>query len=258
MNESRSNHGYEPESYWSEVAQRIDEREEANIIAGDDEPYYIYKREMLIEQLDRIDISGKSILEVGCGPGGNLKYFAKRNPERLVGADISQNMIDLATKNVGKDNAEFVKVDGRNLPFKDGEFDYVFTITVLQHNTDSEQFEHLLGEVCRVSGDKVVLCEKVENTIKGDELCMGRPITHYAKLCANHGFKLFSSDILDIRVSYYMAGFTRKVLNPGSRTEGEPLNGFSLGVQKALMPVTKGLDKIFKGNRDLAVMVFHR
>ncbi len=252
------NKGYEPESYWSEVAQRIDDREDANIIAGDDEPYYIYKREKLIEELDQIDIQGKSVLEVGSGPGGNLKYFSKRKPGRLVGADISQNMIDLATRNVGKDKAEFFKVDGKSLPFRDGEFDYVFTITVLQHNTDNTQFESMLSEVCRVSGDKVVLCEKVERTIKGDELCMGRPITHYAKLCAGHGFKLISAKILDIRVSYYMAGITRKVLNPGSREEGEALSPFSLRVQKALMPVTKGLDKIFKGNRDLAVMVFSR
>ena len=42
---------YHPEPYWSEVADRIAERGDKNVIAGDDEPYYRYKRAEFLEML---------------------------------------------------------------------------------------------------------------------------------------------------------------------------------------------------------------
>ena len=40
---------YHPEKYWSEVGERIESREDAhNVIAGDDEPFYRYKREKFL------------------------------------------------------------------------------------------------------------------------------------------------------------------------------------------------------------------
>lgn len=35
---------YDDEDYWSKVGKEIEERGEGNIIAGDDEPFYEYKR----------------------------------------------------------------------------------------------------------------------------------------------------------------------------------------------------------------------
>jgi len=46
---------YHPEPYWNEVAKRISRREKAKIIAGDDEPYYRYKREKFLKLFDKID-----------------------------------------------------------------------------------------------------------------------------------------------------------------------------------------------------------
>ncbi|MBC36107.1 MAG: hypothetical protein CL663_08720 [Bacteroidetes bacterium] len=64
---------YHPEKYWSEVGSRIQEREQGkNVIAGDDEPFYRYKRVKFLKLLKEIDFDRKKVLEVGCGPGGNL------------------------------------------------------------------------------------------------------------------------------------------------------------------------------------------
>ena len=64
---------YQPEPYWSEVANRIKSRKGESIIAGDDEPYYRYKRKKFLSMLNSVNFKEKSVLEIGCGPGGNFR-----------------------------------------------------------------------------------------------------------------------------------------------------------------------------------------
>ena len=68
---------YNPETYWSRVGQEIEKRAGDNVIAGDNNPYYVYKRSKFLRRfLDTIDFQSKTILEVGFGPGGNLLVLA--------------------------------------------------------------------------------------------------------------------------------------------------------------------------------------
>ncbi len=249
---------YHPESYWSEVAQRIDNRGDQNVIAGDDEPYYHYKRQRFLELLNGLAFEGKSVLELGSGPGGNLQEIYNHQPERLVGADISANMIQLARKNLGSEAIELVKIDGEHLPFKDQEFDLAFTATVLQHNTDEEMMKKILFELCRVTAGELVLFEQINAAISGDELMKGRPVQYYEQLCNEKGFVLKDVEFININVSYYVCGAIRKGLNPAKRKEGEPLNSVSLFLEHTLLPLTKQLDRVFKAEKDLARLIFHR
>lgn len=246
---------YHPEPYWSEVAQKIKTREGVNVIAGDDEPYYRYKRKRFLKLLNSVDFAGKSVLEIGSGPGGNLIEVWKHKPARLAGADISAEMIDIARKRTDP-KIEIVKTDGQTLPFQDDEFDIVFTATVLQHNTDEEMLKKLVKEICRVSKKQVYLFERIEKKILGTELCYGRPVKYYQNICQEGGFRLASKKFINTRVSYYMAGFTRKALNPKSRKEGEPLNKVSLFIQSTFLPLTRQLDKVFTSGKDVGRLEF--
>lgn len=246
---------YHPEEYWSKVALRIKSRKGKNVIAGDDEPFYRYKRKKFLQLLNSVDFQNKSVLEIGCGPGGNLQEIWKQTPKRLAGADISEEMIGLS-RNKLPNEIELVKIDGISLPFKDKEFDYVFTATVLQHNTDDQMMKRILAEICRVSNEKVFLFERIEKSIKGDELCLGRPVKYYEEICQNHGFKLIQTQFINIRVSYFVCGIIRKVFSPGTREEGEPLSKFAIFLQRIKLPVTIQLDKIFKSKKDVAKLEF--
>ena len=249
---------YHPEKYWSEVSKEIKNRENGkNIIAGDDEPYYRYKRRKFLELLKEVDFSNASVLEIGSGPGGNVVEISKLNPKRLVGVDISNDMINLA-KNKVPEQVELIKIDGETLPFKDGEFDIVFSATVLQHNTDEKMLINIVNEMSRVSAKKVYLFERIENTIKGDKLCLGRPVSYYENLLNEKGFKLASKQFINIRVSYYICGAIRKIFNPNHRKEGEKLTKFSLFLQKITLPISSILDKVFTSNKDLARLEFVR
>jgi ubiquinone/menaquinone biosynthesis C-methylase UbiE len=246
-----SNSSYHPESYWTEVGSRIKARENGkNVIAGDDEPYYRYKRKKFLELLNEVHFEGKRVLEVGCGPGGNLAEIVKAKPKRLVGVDISAQMVELSAEKLGE-GAEVIKINGTSIPFGDRTFDIVFTATVLQHNTDEEMLRQIMGEICRVSSDRVYLFERIENEIKGDALCLGRPVDYYSGIMATHGFQLASTRFINIRSSYYVSGAIRKLLNPANRQEGEPLNGISVALQKLTLPITRQVDKLHRSDKDI-------
>lgn len=248
---------YHPEPYWSAVADRIKNRGNNNVIAGDDEPFYRYKRARFLAMLNSVDFKNKSVLEIGHGPGGNLLEIKKKSPSRLTGVDISDAMIVLATENTNNE-VELVKINGTQLPFEDKEFDIVFSATVLQHNSDDEMMRALLAEMCRVSSNEVFLFEKVDSKIVGDDLCYARPVEYYHKLVQEKGFKLDNTRYINIRSSYYVCGAIRKIFNKSSRTEGEPLSTFSIWLQIITLPITKILDRIFTSKKDVTKMGFRR
>lgn len=250
---------YHPEPYWSEVAERIEQRGAENVIAGDDEPFYRYKREKFLKLLHSLDFSGKKVLEIGCGPGGNLNEIAKRGDvKELCAVDISDSMIKLARKNTKGKVKAITKINGQKIPYPDNTFDIVFSATVLQHNTDHAMMEQILSEMCRVSKRQVVLFEQIDNPMSGDSLCYWRPVSAYQEIAEKNGLQLIETKFIDIYISYLVSGSIRKGLNPSTRKEGEPLNGFSIFLQNITLPITKQLDKVFKAKKDVAKLVFQK
>lgn len=75
--------------------------------------------------------SGKKVLVVGCGTGYTACYIAEKFGCRVVGIDISEEMVEKATERAETegltDRVEFYVGDAHNLPFGDGGFDVVVT-----------------------------------------------------------------------------------------------------------------------------------
>ena len=44
------------------------------------------------------ELSGKAVLDLGCGYGENCREFSKLGASRVVGIDISEKMLDIAGK----------------------------------------------------------------------------------------------------------------------------------------------------------------
>lgn len=246
---------YNPEKYWSEVAKRIKRRQDNPTLAGDDSPYYQYKREKFLELFRTIDFEYKTVLEFGSGPGGNLKELTQLNAAKIVGVDISANMVALAKKNVDHHKVEVVKIDGLHLPFPDKSFDIVFTATVLQHNTDEESVKNIIPELCDMCTEQLILFERVESTKAGDDLCMGRPVKFYETLCKANGFYLDHVEYINIQASFMASGVIRKIFSPGHK-EGKKMNDLTVRLQESILPLTTKIDPFIPVNRDLAMMVF--
>jgi len=252
------NQTYNPEAYWDKVAENIASRNDHRLIAGNDEPYYRYKRKRFLELMDTIDFSQKEVLEIGSGPGGNLVYLLSKECKSITGVDISDQMVQLSRKLLKGQEIQIIKTNGRDLPFENKSFDITFTSTVLQHNTDENQLKKIIQEICRVSRNEVILFERIENKIKGHTSNLGRPIRYYADFFKDHGFILNQTKSLQIQVSYYACGLIRKIFNLKTREEGEPLSKISIILEKLILPLTKFLDKFIPSNRDLTLLKFEK
>jgi SAM-dependent methyltransferase len=80
---------------------------------------------------------GKTILDVGCGPGNiTVDFAALVAPARVVGVDSAAEVIEQARAlavSRGVTNVEFVVGDAYDLEFDDDSFDVVHAHQVLQH-----------------------------------------------------------------------------------------------------------------------------
>jgi spore coat polysaccharide biosynthesis protein SpsF len=91
----------------------------------------------------------RSVLEIGCGQGGNLKPIseAPQAPEAW-GVDVNAKSLARIRENVPGANA--VHSVARDLPFRDRWFDLTFTIGVLIHQPD-DTLPLVMSEIVRCS-----------------------------------------------------------------------------------------------------------
>ncbi len=77
-------------------------------------------------------VSGKRVLDVGCGDGAYSIEIARRGAI-VTGIDISAEMIDAARRRAEERGAEVELLvgDASRVPFPDGTFDVVLAVTVL-------------------------------------------------------------------------------------------------------------------------------
>ncbi|MCG2586656.1 class I SAM-dependent methyltransferase [Massilia sp. TS11] len=98
--------------------------------------------------------AGDRILDIGCGKGFLLYDFTKVVPGiEVVGVDVSEYAIANAKEEI-RDRLQVCNATA--LPFKDKEFDFVFSLNVM-HNLHCYDLEKALKEMQRV-GKKQYLC----------------------------------------------------------------------------------------------------
>lgn len=103
------------------------------------------------------ELAPRSVLELGCGSGGNLRWLAAHvDPKYLWGVDINLGALALAADNVP--GAGFGWAAVRELPFRDRHFDLTFTVGVLIHQPD-ETLPLVLGELVRCSSRWILTAE---------------------------------------------------------------------------------------------------
>ena len=242
---------YEVADYWSEVGEQVRARGDS-LFAGDDTPFFRYKRDCFIELLPSLGVSGRAVLEVGSGPGGNLDRLRELAPGRLAGVDVAPAMVELGRRR----GHEVMQIDGRTLPFVDGEFEVVFCATVLQHNPC---IETLISEMCRVTSDRVVLFEDVAPThVRASEAYVLRAPSEYTTVARCSGLSLVEKDPLRVYASELMHRAVMALTDRRDRREGEPVRKVTKQMQASLLPITSRLDPFVPARRGLMKMVFSR
>ena len=121
------------------------------------------------------DTIGKkdNVLDLCTGTATNAIAIAKKNPNaKIVGVDLSKDMLVVARNKVNKENLANVRLyrmDATQMDFKDESFDKVLLSLVL-HETDEELAKKIIKEAMRVmkpDGELVVTeWERSDNFIK--------------------------------------------------------------------------------------------
>jgi ubiquinone/menaquinone biosynthesis C-methylase UbiE len=94
------------------------------------------------------EISGKRVLEVGCGHGGGASYIMRYlHPAAYTGLDLNPAGIEFCKKRHPLDGLEFMQGDAEDLPFPDDTFDAVLNV---ESSHCYPRFSHFLAEVGRV------------------------------------------------------------------------------------------------------------
>lgn len=89
------------------------------------------------------DLKDKKILDLGCGEGEMSKFFLEQGAKKVVGVDISKNMLNEAKKKKVK-NLEFKLLSMEEISSLKGKFDIVFSSLAFHY---VEDFYKLMKDV---------------------------------------------------------------------------------------------------------------
>jgi len=107
-----------------------------------------YSAQLYHHVASRIDMSGKNILEVGCGRGGGLSFINRYlSPNKVTGLDLNKKAIEFCRKNYAEEGITFLQGNAELLKFEDNSFDVLLNVESSHRYSQMEKF---LNEAYRV------------------------------------------------------------------------------------------------------------
>ena len=91
------------------------------------------------------DLTGKTVLDLGCGCGRNCIDFIRRGAQKVVGIDISERMLDVARSESAHENIEYRRLSMTDISALDMRFDLVYSSLAIHY---VEDFAGLMRDIC--------------------------------------------------------------------------------------------------------------
>ena len=113
---------------------------------------------------EALQLKGNEIvLDFGCG-SGRFSYWIAPKVKKVVGLEITPEMIALAEENRTVENVEFMVYDGIHLPAMQSLFDIIVSVWVLQY-MDMGRLKRMLSELARYlrPGGRACLIEQASD-----------------------------------------------------------------------------------------------
>lgn len=148
--------------------------------------------------LQIIDSKPKSIIDMCCGTGNQIKYLKKLPDTQIVGIDISDNMLAVAKRK--RQNCQ--KINATNTDFSDNRFDIAILSFVL-HETSHEIATKIATEAKRIvkNNGKLVIADYVFDS---KTHFLGKTGVHFVEfLIGKEHYKNYKSYIKNNRLKSY-------------------------------------------------------
>lgn len=98
------------------------------------------------------DLTGKTVLDLGCGYGHNCIDFVRRGAKRVVGVDISEKMLEVAKGESADEKIEYVNMSMTDISVLGEKFDFIYSSLAFHYIQDFDAFAKELFSVLNVGG----------------------------------------------------------------------------------------------------------
>jgi len=199
------------------------------------------------------------VLDVGCGIG-RFTFRLSKICKEVVGIDSSSEAIKICKKKAEDycfSNTKFEVMDVRRLNFDDETFDWVLSVTTLQHITNERDLITALREILRVAKKegKIVLLECTSDKRK-DQFVISLPRKKWFEMIENLGGKIEYWHGLDIpslrRIIFHGLALTKRIRTQKLRKLIE------YGLIYSLKPLEYTIPKISKNQSLYTVIVVRK
>lgn len=153
---------------WSEHAKKGELRSviDPNDLLGKKNSYIDTLQKTAIRSVLDIYNRENIVVDFGCGSGRITKYLSLFT-NRVIGVDITKEMLDVAKAINKKSNIDYLLVDGMNIPISNGSVDLVVTVGVLQYIVKkNEIYEQIIKEIRRIlkPSGKILFIEQASSS----------------------------------------------------------------------------------------------
>lgn len=108
------------------------------------------------------DVSGKNVLDLGCGYGHNCRDFIRLGAKKVVGIDISKKMLAVAERESSHEKIEYINMSMRDITALPYKFDIVYSSLAFHY---VEDFEKLTTDIYLLLNDNGCLLFSQEHPI---------------------------------------------------------------------------------------------
>lgn len=123
----------------------------------------------------------KSILDLPCGTGRIMHYLYNSGYISLTGADISDQMIDIAKRKISGKTISFVKTEAEHTDFSDDSFSAITSIRFMGHIPRNIRIE-VLREFHRICNGPIIIEYPIRNSFASAFKSLLRVLTVRARL----------------------------------------------------------------------------
>ena len=107
-------------------------------------------------------VSGRRVLDLGCGYGWFCRWAASEGARQVVGIDISSRMLDRARSETSSDRIDYRQSDLDQVHLDDERYDLVYSSLALHYLDD---LDRLFGVVSACLGDRGAFVFSVEHPV---------------------------------------------------------------------------------------------